>query len=185
MAKSRYEEWTAPEGLARITELAAAMPDKELAQAMGIARSTLQVWMKKHGGIHDAVTRARAAAEAADACIKAGAEPDGETAGEAGREVEAALLRKCLGYTVTLQKAFKVREVLFDEAGKRVKETEKLEYGEETLHIPADTAAQRFWLTNRTPARWKNRQEIEGTVTTGSVEEYLQKLAENGEGEEL
>jgi transposase-like protein len=181
MAKGRHEEWTGPEGQARLRDLAAVLPDAELAQAMGIARSTLRVWMKKYGEIGNAVERARAAGKAADVCIRAEAETEGET----DREVEAALLKKCLGYTVTLQKAFKVREVLFDEAGKRAKETEKLEYGEEALHVPADTAAQRFWLTNRDPARWKNRQEFEGKVTAGSVEEYLQKLAENGDGEEL
>ncbi len=185
MTKSKAEDWTGPEGLAKIRSLAASLPDAELARAMGITRSTLQVWMKKHGGISDAVKHARAAAEAADALIKAETEPEAEPPRETDREVEAALLRKCLGYTVTLQKAFKVREVLFDGAGRRVKESEKLEYGEEALHIPADTAAQRFWLTNRDPARWKNRQEFEGKVTAGGVEEYLQKLAENGEGEEL
>src|SRR6185312_7516231 len=28
-------------------------------------------------------------------------------------------------------------------------------------HVPPDTKAAEFWLTNRAPGRWKNRQNIE------------------------
>jgi transcriptional regulator with XRE-family HTH domain len=168
---NKRKQGETPEGLAKLEALAPRMTDAELAAAMGIARTTLYKWLKKEGShIGDAVTHARGG-------------PDAQAV---NKEVEGALLKKALGYTVVLKKAFKVREVKFDAQGKRVKETEKLVYGEDQVHVPADTAAQRFWLTNRDGERWKNKQEIEGTVRGESVEDYLRRKAEEaGDGEEL
>lgn len=78
-------------------------------------------------------------------------------------EVENALFKKALGYNAKIKKAFKVKEVLY-ENGKRLKETERIEYAEDEVHIPADTTAQIFWLKNRKPNVWRDKQEVENTV---------------------
>lgn len=168
MAKGKYAKWLEPEGKAELSKLAVIHTDEELADAMGITRQTLYKWIKKYGDIGDAITRARTGADAQ----------------AINKDVEASLLKKSLGYTIPLKKAFKVREVKYDKNGKRVSEKERIEYAVEEMHVPADTAAIRFWLTNRDSERWKNKQEIDGNITSGSVEEYLKKLAEEG-GEEF
>lgn len=37
-----------------------------------------------------------------------------------------------------------------------------------TVHVPAETNAQKFWLTNRAPARWNNGQTVSHTSPKGS-----------------
>lgn len=62
-------------------------------------------------------------------------------------EVENALLKRALGYTYT--------EVTTEDSaeGRKVKRTVK--------HVLPDTTAQIFWLKNRRPDRWREKQQIE------------------------
>ena len=95
-------------------------------------------------------------------------------------EVENALFKKALGYNAKIKKAFKVKEVLY-ENGKRLKETERIEYAEDEVHIPADTTAQIFWLKNRKPNIWRDKQELEHNSNNGILEEmteYFKKKAD-------
>lgn len=95
-------------------------------------------------------------------------------------EVENALFKKALGYNAKVKKAFKVKEVLY-ENGKRLKETERIEYAEDEVHIPADTTAQIFWLKNRKPNVWRDKQELEHKANNGILEEmteYFKKKAD-------
>lgn len=90
-------------------------------------------------------------------------------------EVENALFKKALGYNAKIKKAFKVKEVLY-ENGKRLKETERIEYAEDEVHIPADTTAQIFWLKNRKPNTWRDKQEP--TTPNETFNEGMQTLAD-------
>ena len=90
-------------------------------------------------------------------------------------EVENALFKKALGYNAKVKKAFKVKEVLY-ENGKRLKETERIEYAEDEVHIPADTTAQIFWLKNRKPNTWRDKQEP--TTPNETFNEGMQALAD-------
>ena len=83
-------------------------------------------------------------------------------------EVENALYKKALGYSVIIKKAFKLREILYKD-GKKTKEFERIEYADEEVHIPADTTAQIFWLKNRKKEQWREKQEY-------STDEELSKL---------
>ncbi len=47
------------------------------------------------------------------------------------------------------------------ENGKRLKETEKIEVVELTEIIAPDTTAAIFWLKNRKPEYWRDKQEIQ------------------------
>lgn len=54
-------------------------------------------------------------------------------------------------------------------------------------HIPPDTTAQIFWLKNRRPDRWRDKQQIEHSGTlevenplAGLTTEELRKLADDG-----
>lgn len=159
---AKYAEWVSPEGLEKIRGWAAAgLTVTEIAANIGVKPKTLYDWRLKFQDFADAM--------------------DAGT-GDAVELVQNALFKKCLGYTVDLQKTFKIREVKYDRQGKKVSETEKLVPGIEQVHVPADVQAQKFFLTNRAPDDWKNRMELTPPAAQGALEKYLKELeeAENG-----
>lgn len=74
------------------------------------------------------------------------------------REVENALLKRAMGY--------EYEEVVI-ENGVETKRVKKF--------VPPDTTAQIFWLKNRKPQEWRDRQEREVTATV-SIENLLSQL---------
>ena len=68
---------------------------------------------------------------------------------------------KCIGHKVQLKKTFKVRKIEYNDAGRKIKEEEHLEVGEDEVYIPPDTKAIIFWLTNRAREDWRERQNIQ------------------------
>lgn len=43
-----------------------------------------------------------------------------------------------------------------------------------TKQIPPDVQAGQFWLTNRMPDTWRNKQEIKAEVTARKLEDFLE-----------
>lgn len=43
--------------------------------------------------------------------------------------------------------------------GKREKEEERVEIVTETIFVPPDTPAIKFWLTNRMPEKWRDKMD--------------------------
>ena len=167
MGKSKIDRWNTPAGITKIEELAAGSTDSELALALGIAASTLYKWMAECSEIADAIIRGRTGAQAV-ADVKA---------------VEGSLLERCLGGPKTIMKAVKLREVTYDPEGKFEREIERVEMVAETVYVPADTNAIKFYLTNRAPERWKNKTEISADLEAlGGVEEFLHSLTSAGGG---
>ncbi len=76
-------------------------------------------------------------------------------------EVENALLKKAKGYTIKLMKTFKVKT--YKNFDGKLLQVEELIDREEEVHIPADTTAQIYWLNNRKPKDWRNKQEVTNT----------------------
>lgn len=152
--------------------------DEQIAKNLGVAYSTFRTYRDKHPALSAALKKGK---EVVD------------------REVENALLQKALGITKTVFKPIKLKEVIYDE-GKRVRETERVEYAEEEVFIPPDTTAQIFWLKNRKPNEWRDRHQTELTGKDGgpievdhgadlsnlSVEELkqLETLLEKSTGED-
>jgi transposase-like protein len=67
--------------------------------------------------------------------------------------VEDKLLKRAMGYTYT------------ETTMERDEDTgEMVEVKKVKRHIPPDTAAQRYWLNNRQPERWKNVKHVEADV---------------------
>lgn len=54
---------------------------------------------------------------------------------------------------VKVQQAIKVKDVYYDENGRRC-ENERIEIVELEQEIPPDTTASIFWLKNRKPEQW-------------------------------
>lgn len=93
---------------------------------------------------------------------------------EADLKVESALYRRALGYEYE-EVSTEVR-VNQDGVGTTtyVKKTKK--------QVPPDTTAQIFWLKNRKPDSWRDKQEVK--VETNSYIEALKELAEQYEAED-
>lgn len=81
MAKGKYQEWLEPEGLLKIEGWARdGLTDEQIADNIGISRSTLNSWKDKYSDISDTLKRGK---EVVD------------------RQVENALLKRALGYEYT------------------------------------------------------------------------------------
>lgn len=83
-------------------------------------------------------------------------------------QVENALLKRALGYEYIEE-----RIEVSDKDGRKVIQTTKT--------VPPDTTAQIFWLKNRRPDKWREKQ-VEGAPTAGQAEddaltESLKELA--------
>lgn len=160
---SKAGEWLEPEKLALLTAWARdGLVDEQIAKNMGISEATLYNYKNKYVEIRKALKKGK---EVVDI------------------EVENALFKKAIGYNVPVQKAFKVKDIIY-ENGKKVRETERIEYAEEEIHVPADTTAQIFWLKNRKKAQWRDKVEYEANnEELNKVKELLAKIQEGANNE--
>lgn len=138
MAKGRIEEWTEPDKLLLLEAWARdGLTDEQIAGNMGINVRTLYLWKKKNVQIFQS--------------LKVGKEI-------ADIEVENALRKKALGFRETEQ-TVTTRKTVEYENGKRVREISEPVIAEVEKYYPPDTTAQIFWLKNRKPEKWRDKQE--------------------------
>lgn len=134
MAKGKYQYWLSPEGLTLLAGWArAGLTEEQMAHNAGVSRSTLNAWKASYPDISDTLKKGK---EVVDL------------------EVESSLLKRALGYDYYEE----TEERMFDRQSgeyrmivtKRVKRT-----------VLPDVTALIFWLKNRMPDRWKDKQNIE------------------------
>lgn len=134
----KIEDWTTPEALAELRSIA-KLRLADIADYMGIGLSTLSRWRKQSQELDEAIQQ--------------------KVDVEERKKVQKALFESCFDRKV---KTVTKKQVL-DRAGEVHDLVE-----EKTTVIPADVRAQRFYLTNRHPARWQEKvtvaQEQEGEV---------------------
>jgi hypothetical protein len=121
------------------------LTDEQIADNMGIHVSTLYEYKKKYPELSEALKKGK---EVID------------------RQVENALLKRALGYEYQEVK----REL------KHNKETGKKEMmitEVKTKEVQPDTTAQIFWLKNRKPDEWRDKQQIDVT----SKEEHISGMS--------
>lgn len=159
MAVLKPEEWLAPEKLLLLEAWARdGLFDEQIAKNMGVSEATLYNYKKKYPEIREAFKKGK---EVVDI------------------EVENALFKKALGYNAVVKKAFKLKDIVYNENGKKISETERIEYAEEEIHVPADTTAQIFWLKNRKRNDWRDRVEYEANnEELNKVKELLAKISD-------
>ena len=144
MAKSTIAEWTEPDKLLLLEAWARdGLTDEQIAGNMGINVRTLYLWKKKSVQIFQS--------------LKVGKEV-------ADIEVENALRKKALGFRETEQ-AVSTRKTVEYENGKRVREVTEPVVTEVEKYYPPDTTAQIFWLKNRKPEQWRDKQEQKVDLT--------------------
>lgn len=157
--KSKYETHIEP-FLAQIADWTERGADeKEIAGKLGVAYSTFRKYLDLGKRGDERYTALSAAFTQACARVS--------------DEVEAALYRAALGYTVPVKKTFKVRKIEYDpDTGKKLSEREELVEGYDEQHVPANVQAQVFWLCNRSPEAWQYRpaaKEMEDNAARGVV----------------
>ncbi|WP_354314630.1 helix-turn-helix domain-containing protein [Sporosarcina psychrophila] len=138
--RGKFVEWLKSEGLIKIEGWARdGLTDEQIAANIGISRSTLNEWKKKYSDISDTLKRGK---EVVD------------------RQVENALLKRALGYQyneVTQEKTWS------DDLGIYEMSVTKIVIKE----VNPDVTAQIFWLKNRKPKDWRDKQDIQHS---GNVE---------------
>ena len=80
-------------------------------------------------------------------------------------EVENALLKRAMGYQYeeTITEVEEVPTGKYDDEGKPIMKQVKHIRKVQKTALP-DTTAQIFWLKNRRPDRWRDKQDITGVV---------------------
>lgn len=170
MAKSKWdnvkEKLILVEGWARdgLTEL-------QIAKNLGISKATFEKYKKEHSDFLYSLKKGK---EIIDF------------------EVENALLKRALGYKY--KEVTKERIIRKDEKGKVLTDIHGFPCYEMVVtktvekEVAPDTTAQIFWLKNRKPQQWRDKQDVEhsGNVTVNNPykdlsTEELKKLAALGD----
>ena len=132
---AKVKKWLKKENLQQLTEWAKNKDYNisDIASLMGISVSTFYEWKKNN--------------------------PEIEAAFEEGRrvldeKVENSFFDMCVGFLQKVKKQYKLRRKEF-ENGKVVAEYEELVEAEEEEYIPPSVAAQKFYLCNRMPDRYR------------------------------
>ena len=165
MAKSKAEQWLTEEGLLLLEAWARnGLVDEQIAQNMGINVSTLYDYKKKYPEISESLKRGK---EVTDIIV------------------ENALYKNAIGFEYKEESVVTCKEVTYKD-GKRVKEITKPQIVSLTKRKIPETTAIIFWLKNRKPKVWRDKQEIEhsGNVNNpfeGLTTDELRELINNGE----
>ena len=146
---AKINEWLENDKLILLEGWArSGLTDEQIAKNIGIATSTFYEWKKKELEFSEALKKGK---EVIDF------------------EVENALLKRALGYTIT------IKEEKLDKDG-------CVHTLEKDVHIPADTTAQIFWLKNRKPNTWKDKVETdedrEAVANASQVIAKIRKVAQ-------
>lgn len=120
--------------------------DAQLGEFFDVSETTINNWKLAHPEFLESL---RAGKRIADA------------------EVAASLFNRAKGAVYQTQQAFKVKTVKFDDKGKRCSETEEVVTIPVTIVEPPDTTACAFWLKNRQPDDWRDKQDLEHTGKDG------------------
>ena len=154
MAKGKFEEWLTDDGLLLIEGWARdGLTDEQIAHNMGINPATLYKWQKEHSEISNALKKGKAPVDF---------------------EVENALLKRALGYSA--------KEVMTEElvnadgsTSTRTRTTLK--------PVPPDVTAQIFWLKNRRPDKWRDKQIVQNTEALERMDAILRGLGDEADAE--
>lgn len=152
MAKGKIDSFLTPENLIKLEGWARdGLTDEQIAEKIGISRSTLYEWKSKYPDISDALKKGK---EVVD--IK----------------VENALLKRALGYKYTeITKEPRINP----ETGKAELTITKTVVKE----VVPDTTAQIFWLKNRRPDKWRDKPVAESPTDEKQINNLFEMLRES------
>lgn len=181
---AKYIEWLEEEGLIRIEGWARdGLADKQIAQNMGVSERTFTEWKKRFPSVSSALKKGK---EVVD------------------RQVENALFKRAVGYEYTERTAkvvdrdkavvaserreyenrYKIDhpdaelQEIKDAAIKAIPTRERIVFLEVDKQVPPDTGAAAFWLKNRKPDVWRDRQEmdINASVKNEKLDDIMSQI---------
>lgn len=149
MARRVYlKEWLTDDNLIKLAAWARdGLTDANIAKKIGITPTTLWSWKKKEERVADALKRGK---EVVDI------------------EVENALLDNARGFFYTEQVALKVKDIYYDEEGRKCS-SERIEVATIQRYSKPVPVAQFFWLQNRKSDVWRDKQKEASDVTDGRI----------------
>ena len=128
------------------------MIDKNMAKSLGISEDTFYEYIKKYPEFSEALKRGKAPID---------------------EEVQSSLLKRALGYSYKETTKSAKTDVEGNIIGKEIKEVVK--------SVVPDVTAQIFWLKNRMPKEWRDKQDVLiniGADYSGmSTEELIKRAA--------
>ncbi len=113
--------------------------DTDLADFFNVHIDTIYAWKKEKPEFSEALKRGKAVADS---------------------EVAEKLIERAKGQVVYREEAIKVKKVEYDEKGKKCFEEETVEVVSLKQEMPADTTAIIFFLKNRRPDLWRDKQQL-------------------------
>lgn len=131
------------------------LTNEQIAENLGIGKTTFYKMLNEHSELSELLKKSK---EVVD------------------YEVENALLKRALGY----EYEEKTYETKYDEkTGKSLERLTK----RVTKQVAPDTTAQIYWLNNRKPKQWRNKQDIDVSNNGKSLAEAIQKAYESKVGD--
>ncbi len=125
---SMKEHWTTPSCLITIQAWAAeGATIKNIAERIGVSRSTFYKWRKDDPSLEEALSKGSA---------------------QANKEVEKSLFLRAVGYDYEEIKYKNVYDPI-------AREHRQVEESRVKKHMPGDTTAMMFWLRNRVPEKYR------------------------------
>jgi hypothetical protein len=133
----KYEQWLEPDNLIKLEGWARnGLTDEQIANNIGINRTTLYAWKAKYTDFSNALKRGK---EVIDIMV------------------ENALLKSAMGYKYDEV----VKERMYNpETG----ESEIVEVKRTTKDVAPNSTSLIFWLKNRRPADWRDTKNIDAAV---------------------
>ena len=125
--------------------------DAQIANNMGVSRSTLSDWKTKYPELLDTLNKNK---EIVD------------------REVENALLKRALGYSYEETTKELVKNPLTEEVRLETEEVRLEVTKVVTKQVSPDTTAQIFWLKNRKPNEWRDKKDV-GVTFDKNLEDFF------------
>lgn len=151
MAKGKYQKWLTPDGRTLLEAWARdGLTDEQLAHNCGINTSTLYDWKRKYPEISKALKKGK---EVVDV------------------EVENALLKRAKGFEYNEQT---FERIWNPDLQKYIKVNTKTV----TKMITPETAAAIFWLKNRKPEQWREKQADQSGAITEEDDNFYHAIEE-------
>ena len=129
--------------------------DKQMADFFGVVESTINKWKLDHPEFSESIKKGK---EIAD------------------MEIANSLFERAKGAKVKKKQAIKLKRVEY-EAGRRVLEEERIEIVDVEEELPPDTTSAIFWLKNRNPDQWRDKQQHEHTMEIKSLSDLMDELS--------
>lgn len=129
--------------------------DKQMADFFGVAESTINKWKLDHPEFSESIKKGK---EIAD------------------MEIANSLFERAKGAKVKKKQAIKLKRVEYN-MGRRVLEEERIEIVDVEEELPPDTTSAIFWLKNRNPDQWRDKQQHEHTMEIKSLSDLMDELS--------